>query len=390
VTWDLPREYVRLGLAFDRLERGFVDAWTGPAAVRAEVESAPMPTPAALARRARSLLSELPSAGLTPERAAFLSGQLTGLEASGRVMAGEPVAYLDQVEAYFQVRPALGEPSSYEVAHRRLGALLPGDGPLVERYTAYRDRESVPGDRLAEAARSWSSVLRERARASFPLPDEEAVRYELVRDQPWAGFNYYLGGFRSTVAINADLPVGLGALPALIAHESYPGHHTERCRKQGRLTSLPELDLWLVNTPENVLAEGLADLGLVGLGLTHWGPLATELYADLGIRYDGVRGAEIASAAAALAPVRQDAAILLHDRGVAVEEVEQYLTRWALLSPLRARKAVEFLTSPLWRAYISTYVEGERLLSRWLAAGGSFVRLLDEQLTPRSLAAELA
>jgi hypothetical protein len=38
VTLDLPREYVRLGLAFDRLERGFVDAWTGPAQVRAEVE----------------------------------------------------------------------------------------------------------------------------------------------------------------------------------------------------------------------------------------------------------------------------------------------------------------------------------------------------------------
>ena len=389
MTWDLPREYVRLGLALDRLQRGVVDAWTGPAVVRAEVESGPTPTAAGLARRARALLAELPSAGLSPSREAFLAGQLTGLEASARVLAGEPVGFLDQVEACFQVRPALGDVASYEAAHRRLDELLPGDGPLLERCTAYRERESVPADRLGEAVHAWSSVLRERTRRAFPLPDEEVVDYEVVAGRSWAGFNHYLGGFRSTVAVNAELPVGLAALPALVAHESYPGHHTERCRKQAGLTGLPELDLWLLGTPENVLAEGLADLGLVGLGLTDWGPLATELYADLGIRYDGERGAEIAGAAAALVPVRQDAAILLHDGGCSVDEVEQYLARWALLSPDRVRRTLAFLTSPMWRTYICTYVEGERLLSRWLGAGGSFVRLLDEQLTPRSLAAEV-
>ena len=385
----LVDQYLRLGLAFDRLERGFVDAWTGPAALRAQVESGPVPTAASLAARARDLLRELPSAGLSAERTAFLEGQLTGLLTSARVMAGEPVAYLDQVQAYFQVRPALGPVEAYEAAHRSLDELLPGDGPLRERYTAYRDGACVPADRLAEAVRSWSTLLRERTRALFPLPDEEVVEYEVVHDKPWAGFNYYLGGFRSTVAVNADLPVPLGVLPALVAHESYPGHHTERCRKQAR-AALPELDLWLVNTPENLLAEGLADLGLRAVGLQSWGQVATELYADLGIRYDGERGERIACAAAALGAVRQDAAILLHDGGASADEAEAHLARWALLSPERARKTVAFLTDPLWRAYISTYVEGERLLSRWLDAGGEYVRLLDEQLTPRRLQGDLA
>ena len=79
--------YVRLGLAFDRLERGFVDAWTGPAEVRAQVESGPVPRAADLARRARELLAELPSAGLAPERTTWLHGQLTGLACSAEVMA---------------------------------------------------------------------------------------------------------------------------------------------------------------------------------------------------------------------------------------------------------------------------------------------------------------
>ena len=54
------------------------------------------------------------------------------------------------------------------------------------------------------------------------------------------------------------------------------------------------------------------------------------------------------------------------------------------------------MTDPLWRAYTSTYVEGFDLLSRWLddrpadqSVADRFVRLLDEPLTPRAVAAEL-
>ena len=48
---DLPLEYVRLGLRFDRLESGFVDAYTGDPRVRAQVEDEPAPTPRSSATR---------------------------------------------------------------------------------------------------------------------------------------------------------------------------------------------------------------------------------------------------------------------------------------------------------------------------------------------------
>ncbi len=53
---DVVAAYLRLGLAFDRLNRGFVDAWTGPDALRAEVESGPLPRADDLRRRAAELL----------------------------------------------------------------------------------------------------------------------------------------------------------------------------------------------------------------------------------------------------------------------------------------------------------------------------------------------
>src|SRR5919197_843199 len=225
---DLVREYVRLGLRFDRLEQGFVDAYTGDPQLRWEVDQPP-PEPAALLTRARELLRELGSSGLPGDRAAFLRAQLTALECSARRFAGEPVGFVDEVQAYFQARIEPGDPDEFAQAHAVLEELLPGDGTLAERYAAYRRRDDCPPDRLEAAVHALSSALRDVVRSGYGLPEREMVEYLIVTDEPWSGFNYYLGGYRSRVAINVDLPHRLSVLPHLVAHESYPGHHTEHC-----------------------------------------------------------------------------------------------------------------------------------------------------------------
>ncbi|MGK5115281.1 DUF885 domain-containing protein [Geodermatophilus sp. CPCC 205506] len=396
---DVPLEYVRLGLRFDRLESGFVDAYTGDRRIRAEVEDEPAPTPQGLRDRARELLGELAAAELPADRAEFLHGQLTGLECSARKMSGEPVAFLDEVASYFQVELTLGDPAAYAAAHAELDALLPGTGSLTERYAAHRRREECPPDRLADAVQALSSALRDRVRGEYGLPEAETVRYEVVTDKPWSGFNYYEGDYRSRVAINADLPHRLGQLPHLVAHESYPGHHTEHCRKeQGLVERAARLEhtVFLVNTPECLMAEGLADLGVQASIGEGWGPWAAEVLADLGLRFDGHLAERVAAAVAPLNRVRQDAAVLLHDRGADADEVAAYIQRWSLVSADRARQQLRFLTHPLWRAYITTYVEGFDLLSTWLDArpagqpvADRFVRLLDEPLTPAAVTREL-
>jgi hypothetical protein len=396
---DVPVEYVRLGLRFDRLESGFVDAYTGDPRLRAEVADEPAPTPQGLRDQARGLLRELDSAGLPDDRADYLRGQLTGLECTARKMSGEPVGFVDEVSAYFQVDVELGDPALYAAAHAELEVLLPGGGTLAERYAVHRRREECPPDRLEAAVHAISSALRDRVRGRYGLPEVETVHYEVVTDQPWSGFNYYEGDYRSRVAINADLPHRLSGLPHLVAHEAYPGHHTEHCRKELGLVeraARTEHTVFLVNTPECLMAEGLADLGVhasIGEG---WGPWAAEILGDLGLRFDGHLAEQVSAAAAPLNRVRQDAAILLHDRGAAPDEVIAYLQRWSLVSHDRATQQLRFLTHPLWRAYISTYVEGYDLLTRWLAdrpadqpVEDRFVRLLDEPLTPRAVAAEL-
>jgi hypothetical protein len=392
----LIREYLLLGLSFDRIEEGYVDSFTGAPELRKAVESEPTPDPADLARTAQRLLAAVPQAdGLDAQRADYLGAHLKALACAGRKFAGEDVGFVEEVHEYFDVDITKGDVDRYRDAHRRIDAALGGSGPLAERVQAYRAGEEIPPERLEECIHAFSSALRDRVRVDYPLPDAETIAYEVVTDKPWSGFNYYEGNYRSTVAVNADLKQQMSNLPRLVAHESYPGHHTEHCRKEAGLVEMggqAEQTIFLVNTPQCLMAEGLADLALYAAIGPDWGAWATEIYADLGLRFDGERAQAVSEASATLADVRQDAALMLHDEHRDVDDVVAFLQRWLLTTEPRARQSMRFLSSPLWRAYTSTYVEGYRLLRGWLEArpaevtlGQRFGRLLDEPLIPSAL-----
>ncbi|WP_396926176.1 DUF885 domain-containing protein [Mycolicibacterium sp.] len=400
----LIRDYLTLGLRFDRIEEGYVDSFTGDPELRRAVADESAPEPADLARQADRLLAELPQvpreAGFTDQRADFIGAHLRALQFSARKFAGEEVGFVDEVRNYFDVEISRGDPERYRAAHTRIDEVLAGSGSLTERMDAHRQSDEIPPERLEECIHAFSSALRDKVRATYPLPDTETIVYEVVTDKPWSGFNYYNGNYTSTVAVNADLKQQMANLPRLVAHESYPGHHTEHCRKEAGLVAgqdQQEQTIFLVNTPQCLMAEGLADLALHAAVGPGWGSWASEIYADLGLRFDGARAEALSEASAALADVRQDAALMLHDEHRDVDDVVAFLQRWLLVDDTRARQMLRFLSSPLWRAYTSTYVEGYRLLRGWLddrpAEVGlieRFGRLLDEPLIPSALRVDAA
>ena len=84
-------------------------------------------------------------------------------------------------------------------------------------------------------------------------------------------------------------------------------------------------------------------------------------------------------------------------KGAREDEVVAFLEENALVTHERAEKMVEFVSHPLWRAYVFCYAGGEELTTRWVEQAGSrkgeierFSRLLSEQLTPSGIAQETA
>lgn len=397
------REYVLLGLRCGRVLPGLVDAYTGPAAVRRRVADEPAPHAGELAARAARLRAELPGSGLVPARREFLDRQLVALECAMARVDGRPVDYAEELRAYFDlpassVRP--GNQERYLAAHAELAEVLPGGGPLAARMAVQRKREELPSSLVGPAMQAFSAELRTLTAARLGLPAGETVYYELAIDRPWSGFNHYAGGFRSRVALDAEQARRAPALARLVAHEAYPGHHTERCRREAVLVAAQgqqEHSLFLLNTPQCLISEGLAELALPALVGPEWGSWVAGLLAGLGFRLDGELAQRVAGAVDALAPVRLDAALMLHLGRADADTVVDYLRRWLLVPEPRARRMLRFLGHPLWRAYTATYVAGPPLLGAWLEArpagepvADRFRRLLDEPLTPSALRVELS
>jgi len=397
--------YLLLGLGVGRHVDGLVDAYYGPPALSQRVGHAPLVDPGRLVEEGRDLIAALdtgapldPDSGSEPfsepariRRRRWLRAQVVGILTTARRLAGEPIGCAQEVESCYGVRPQLVPEEEFAAAHRRLEEALPGSGPLGQRLIAWRESHAVATDLLPGAIGSLADDLRERTQRLFGLPQGEQVEFELVTDKPWSGFNTYLGGLRSRVSVNTDLPVLSTSLAHLVAHEAYPGHHTEHCRKEVGLVRRRhwlEETIFLVGTPQCLVAEGLADLGLEVLLGARPEPIVAEHLRPLGIRYDTEVIAAMSEASEALGAVRANAAWRLHAEGADPETVVDEVARWGLLPRARAAKAVEFLLHPTWRAYVTCYVDGLRLCRQFVAGDPErFRELLSEQLLPADLAA---
>lgn len=385
--------YLELGLRLGRHVDGFVDAYYGPASIGDYVAVETVKSPSFLIASAAQLLSDL-DAGVDAEfvdasRRRWLRAQIQGLHTSARKLAGEDISYVDEVDWCYGVRPTFRDEELFAAAHVRLDDVLPGSGSIRDRIISWREAQAIPVDRLEAVLRSLAEDFRARTQTHFGLPDGEHIEWELATKKPWSGFNYYEGGLRSRVAINTDLPVLATSIGHLVAHEAYPGHHTEHSRKEAGLVrsrGWEEETIFCVGTPQCLIAEGLADLALETIAGEHPEVLVGDHLRASGISYDAEIAHSVRVASESMDAVRANAAWMLHENHAPIDDAVSYLERWGLLPRNRAEKAVEFLTSPTWRAYISCYVEGLPLCRTWVNGDPArFEQLLSEQLTPADL-----
>jgi len=369
--------YLALGLRLGKHVDGLVDAYYGPPEIKERVDAEEKLDAAQLAVDGDALLAELDDS--------WLADQVQGCATYAHVLAGDEISYSDEVERCYGVRPTKSSEDVYAAVHAELDELLPGDGTLYERRIAWRERHLVPGDKVVAVLTDLLPVLRTRTAALLDLPAGEEITLEPVSDEPWWAFNYYRGNLASRVVLNTDVPTTGLDLLHLAGHEVYPGHHTEHAVKEqllivehGRI----EEGIQLVPTPQAVLSEGIAEAG-IDVVLDDAGK--EEAYAILrrhGLELvDPTLSERITRASEPLRTVGVDAALMIHEEGVPVEEVEAFTERWSLVTPEQARHSVRFVTDPTWRAYVITYAAGRDLCRAYIGGDPArFRRLLTEHV----------
>jgi hypothetical protein len=378
---EIAERYVRLALRLGRLDEGVIDAYFGPSALADSVEAEDPPDPRDLVDEAEVLLADLDDS--------WLRDQVVGLRTVAGRLAGEQIAYPDEVQACYGVRPARTDRAALDAAYDDLEVLLPGPGSLWERYRAFEDSAPVPATTIEALMADVVEEARTRTRELFGLPDGESIQLEYVHDTPWLGYHEYLGDLRGKISINVDRPRSAISLLHLALHETYAGHQAERCNKEVALVrgqGLLEETVALVAAPQSVVSEGLAELAVELLLDGATGSAFESLVHDHDVELDLAHARAVQRAAEPLGWLGVDAALMLHDEHLPDPEVSGYLQEHALIDADAADRWIRFLKDPGSRSYAVCYPAGLERCRSYVADGATrFRRLLTEQVRVRDL-----
>ena len=381
MTESAVERYLLLGLRLGRHVDGLVDAYYGPRELAAAVDAEPPVEPRTLVGDAEALFGELEDG--------WLRDQVLGLLTYAGVLAGESRSYADEVEGCYGVRPTFTDEAVFTAAHERLEELLPGDGPLAERYGGWRKSALVPAEEVERTLAAVIEEAREWTRALVELPDDEEIELETVRDVAWMAYCGYVGDFRSRIEVNVDLPQSALEWLRLAIHETYPGHHVERCIKEHVLVrgrGLLEETIVLLPTPQSLVMEGIAELAPELVLDSEGGAALAAVVHDAGIEFDLAHARAVERALEPCAWAEVNAALMLYEDGASEAETHAYLERWGLLAPDLAAHVIRFLKQPTSRSYITTYPAGRELCDAYVAGEPErFRRLLTEQVRVRDL-----
>jgi hypothetical protein len=396
---EIGTSYLKLALDLDRHFEGFVDAYFGPPELKAQAQAGEPRPLEALADDAYQIQASIRDSAYDPQRKDFLTRQMRAMVAVIDNLCGEQLDFVAEVEHYFDVVPEMVDEAVFEAAHTEIDNLLPGSEPLGERLVAWKKQLELEPSRILPVLELARQETRRRTVALFELPAGEEFSLQLVSDQPWSGYNWYLGNYRSRIDINTDLPVRADMVVPLMAHEGYAGHHTEHAIKEAVLYKdggRTEHGVQLLLAPECVLSEGIANSArkvifdradLVAF-------LHEELYPLAGLSHvDVEQQIRLTEAARELRGVDGNAALLLHRDGQAADEVQKYIEHYSLRTPKEAAQTMKFFQNPLFRSYIFNYAIGETLLAPLVEgpeAVTNFRRLLQEPLTPSQVRQWLA
>lgn len=398
----LAREYLFLELAMAEHDPAHVDAYFGPESLASEAAEAQLSLDDIAARVAtlRDELAELRQAATDDRLETRLDGLLARLKAtSARIdlLRGQQYSFDQESAALFGTRAPDYDASHFEAILDDIDALLPGDEPLAVRVENFRGRFVILPQRLADVFDAAIAECRKRTLASIDLPRNESFDLEYVTDKPWSGYNWYQGNAKSLIQINTELPIFISRAVDLGCHEGYPGHHSYNALLEKNLVDelgWIEFSLYPLFSPQSLIAEGS---GNYGIELAFPGDTRIQFEKDVLFPLAGLdaseadRYYELAALLAQLDYAGNEAARDYLNGDITREQAIDWLVRYTLSSPERARQRTEFFDT--YRSYVINYNLGKDMVKRYVETGTStpqerwqkFQQMLSSPVLPADL-----
>jgi hypothetical protein len=375
---ETAESFVKLVLALGQHDADYVDAYFGPEEWRLEAQESAI-TLEEIRQRATDALETLPAAteggdSITTARLRFMGKSLESLIARVDLLFGVPMTFDEESSAlYDAVAPTLPA-EHFRSVLQKLDERLPGEGPVLDRFNAFRQDFIIPSERLDDVFQAAIDACRQQTSRFIELPPGESFTVEYVTDKSWSGYNWYKGGYQSLIQVNTDLPIYFDRALDLACHEGYPGHHVynlllerEMVKERGWL----EFTIYPLFSPRSFLAEGTANFGIdvsfpsdkrLELEETVLFPLA-GLDPERAQQYY-----EVQDLAKQLGFAGNEAARGYLDGTMDAEQAVDWLTTYSLMSRPRAEQRLRFIEQ--YRSYVINYNLGQEMVRRYIESQG--------------------
>ena len=396
----IAERYVKLVLAVGQHDADYVDAFYGPAEWKADAERRKVPLPE-IDRAAERLIAEIPALSdvdrrdeMVVLRHDYVKRQLEALRTRVRMLGGAKLTFDEESQALYDAVAPVHPESYFAATLKEIDRALPGDGPIVDRYDAFKQQFIIPNDRLTRVFDRAIAECRARTLPHVQLPPAESFTVEYVKNKPWGGYNWYQGDYRSLIQVNTDLA----------CHEGYPGHHVYNALLEKHLVrdrGWVEFTIYPLFSPQSLIAEGTANYGIE---VAFPGEERSAFERDVLYPLAGLDPKQAAAYARVqalvdrLAYAGNEAARKYLNGAFDRKQATAWLAEYAMTSPVRAEQRTRFFDT--YRSYVINYNLGKDLVKAYVESRGGvatqparrwdeFVRLLASPRLPSGLRAPI-
>jgi hypothetical protein len=399
--------YVKLVLKIGLYDSDYVDAYYGPAAWRPAETNKKDKFPyqdlhqqVTILRKKLNEIEVTSLKDLQKQRHTWLNTQLRAVQAKIEMLHGKKFTFDEESALLYDAVAPPHDEAYFQKLIRKLDTVLPGNGNVTNRLTSYRKKFNVPMEKVDDVFRAAIAECRRRTVQYIDLPKRENFTVEYVSHQPWGAYNWYKGNSISLIQINTDLPMQISSAIGRAAHEGYPGHHVFSVLLEENLSlkrGWVEFYVYALFSPQSLIAEGSANYGEQFLF-----PRDERIKFEQEVLYplaglDKNKAEEyfqIMELVDALTYARNEAARNYLDGKFIMQETVDWLIRYSLMDPKRARKYVSFIEK--YRSYVINYNLGQDIVKTYIESNGGtdnnpdkrwklFTKIISTPVTPSML-----